>query len=59
MLPEAARNMLRNTIRQAKEKPRPPLDEDLRVTLTERVWPDVERLENVANQDLSRWAVQR
>jgi hypothetical protein len=56
LLPEAARRMLRNTIRQANEKPRPPIDEDLHATLTERVWPDVERLENVVNADLSRWA---
>ena len=56
MLPESVRSVLRRKLQQWNEKPRPPLDPEVRKTLTERVWSDVEQLESLLDTDLSRWA---
>jgi len=56
MLPESVRSVLRRKLQQWNEKPRPPLDPEVRENLTERVWSDVEELESVLDTDLSRWA---
>lgn len=56
LLPESARSALRRRIQRWNEKPRPLLDPSFRRTLTERMWPDVERLETLLDADLSRWA---
>jgi hypothetical protein len=55
-LPKSIQGMLRRKIRRWNEKPRPPLDPALRRVLTERVWPNVEKLERLLDMDLSRWA---
>jgi hypothetical protein len=56
VLPESVRSVLRRKLQQWNEKPRPPLDPEVRKTLTERVWSDVEQLESLLDTDLSRWA---
>lgn len=55
ILPESVRSVLREKIQQLNEKPRSPLDPSFRKTLTERIWPDIERLEHLIGADLSRW----
>ena len=52
ILPE----FVRATFRRWNQKQRPPIDPAFRKALTERVWPDVEKLERLLGIDLSRWA---
>jgi hypothetical protein len=55
IFPKSIRGILRRRIRRWNEKPRPPLDPALRESLTEQVWPNVEKLERLLGRDLSRW----
>lgn len=54
-LPESIRSVLRRRLQTWNEKPRPPLDPTVRNALTERVRPNIERLEDLLGVDLSRW----
>lgn len=55
-LPSSIRSFIRRSAQRVNRRERPSLDCDLRRNLTEQVWSDIERLENLLDVDLSRWA---
>ena len=56
LFPSPLRSAIRRHVQRWNEKSRPPLDPSLRRRLTELVWPDIKRLEDLLDNDLARWA---
>jgi len=55
LIPTFARSILHDTFQRLNRKERPSLDPEYRKKLTSRIRPDVERLQQLLDTDLSRW----
>jgi len=54
-IPAFARSYIRDAYHWMNGGERPSLDPGHRAELTERIWPDIERLQDLLGVDLSRW----